>query len=124
MSTQSSTGVNTQTDTAVWDVIQKDLIELLGLSHLSEAEQNAYRKTAEETITNNVFTRLTNELDEMGLLPEFEKVAADETATISFLAEQGISLDDTFLEETYLYKAKMKTVADVLSAGIDVTPKN
>jgi len=77
-------------DSVISDVIEKDIIELLGLENLPKEKQDEYREKATQTIYDRAFTRITDELDEKGVIAEFEKVAEDETAMKTFLTEHGI----------------------------------
>lgn len=103
------------------DIVNGDIIALLGLEKLPEDKQEEYRDRAAETIYNRAFNRLTDTLDEMGKMAEFEAVIDDEEKTRLFLSQNGIDLDQVMLEETMLYKSQMKNVADVLNAGINIS---
>jgi len=114
----------TMEDSGANDVIEKDIIELLGLTNLPKEKQDEYRQKASETIYDRAFTRITKLLEEKGKLPEFEKVAQDEVKMKEFLFQNGIELEKLMTEETLIYKAQMKTVAEVLDTGISVATKS
>lgn len=111
-------------DSVISDVIDKDIIELLGLTNLPKEKQDEYREKATETIYDRAFTRITNELEEKGLIAEFEKVAEDEATMQAFLIQHGIDQEKYLIEETLVYKAQMKSAADILDAGVAVATKS
>ena len=111
-------------DSAVNDILEKDIIVLLGLEKLPKEKQDEYRQKAIETILDRVFVRITNTLDEMGKLADYEKVVNDEERAMIFLADNGLDLEQILIEETMYYKTQMKTVVDLLDAGINVKVKS
>lgn len=110
-------------DTILSDIISKDIIELLDLGDLPAEKQEEYRKLAIETVTNRVFARLTDILEEKKLLEDFEKVESTDQAIGDFLSKNEIDFNDIVSEETVIYKAQMKTINDAISVGISVKPQ-
>lgn len=103
------------------DIIDKDIIELLDLTSLPEEQKNDFRQKAVDTVNNRIFVRLTNLLDEKGIITQFEDINQNgEEETKKFLEENGISLNQIAVEESAIYKAEMKVVADMVDAGFDV----
>ena len=113
----------TSDDAIISDILNKDIIALLGLENLPVEQQEEYRQKALQTVNDRAFVRITDILDGKGLLEAFEAEDRDEVGTTAWLAEHGIDLEQMMVEEALLYKAQMKTMADVIDAGIDITPK-
>lgn len=111
-------------DTIIRDILEKDIVELLGLESLPKEKQEEYRKKASETIYNRAFTRIVDLLEEKGLLSEFEAITDNDSATEEFLKQNGIDLKGLIIDESLAYKTQMKIAADLLDFGIDVTPKS
>jgi|GEM_PF-1029333 len=110
-------------NSVIGDVIKNDIIDVLGLSDLPKEKQEEYRKLAIETVNNRTFSRITDMLLEKGAIEEFEKKDRDEKEIKEFLLKHGINLEELLAEEALIYKAQMKTVADLLDAGIDMQVK-
>jgi hypothetical protein len=111
-------GGQMSSDTIVSDIISKDIIDLLDLGNLPQEKQEEYRKLATQTVCNRAFSRLTDLLEEKGLLDEYQKVPEDDRSVREFLTKNEIDLDNLVAEEAVTYKAQMKTLNDVLNVGI------
>jgi len=105
------------------DLLEKDIIELLGLEHLEENQKKDLRAKIMKTVENRVILRLNEELKEKNLLEEFEKIT-DEAEIRKFLANHDINTDQMFLEEALLLKTQLKTSADYIDLGFQVKPAN
>ena len=100
-------------------VINSDIIELLGLTHLPEDQKEKLRTEIGETIENRVFNRLEEEMEKKGLVDAYSKaLEAGGTSFDEFLDENKVNLQQMFLEEALIYKVQMKSAADLFSAGV------
>lgn len=105
------------------DVINKDIIDLLGLTNVTPEKQEEYRKKATETIFNDAMSVVADLLVEQNLMDEFEKVGPSEEEKREFLLTHDIDFDQVLFNSAIAYKAKMKTVADMLDAGVTLVDK-
>lgn len=102
-------------------ILNTDIIDLLGLDKLPDAEKEKARQQISETIENRVFNRLEEEMEKSGKFELYTKAleAGGETFD-NFLAEHKVDINQMFLEEALGYKVQLKSAADLLDAGIKV----
>lgn len=113
---------NAKSETIISDIVSKDIIDLLDLGNLPSEKQEEYRKLAVETVNDRSFSRLTDILEEKGLLDEFQNVEETEGVIREFLTKNDIDLDNLIAEEAVLYKAQMKSINDAIMAGLPIKP--
>lgn len=99
------------------ELLKKDIIEILGLSHLPEERKNSLREKILSTVQNRVMLRIGEMLEKKGKTSDFAKVDSDETVE-RFFAENGIDTDKIFFEEAIAYKAQLATTAEFVSKGV------
>lgn len=110
--------MSAKTDTVISDILSKDIIDLLGLQNLPKDKQDEYRKLAEKTVNDRAFVRLTNLLEEKGLIDEFENNSSNDASMQEFLSKNDIDLNQLIAEEAVVYKAEMSAINDVLATGL------
>lgn len=113
---------NAKSETIVSDIVSKDIIDLLDLGNLPAEKQEEYRKLAVETVNDRSFSRLTDILEEKGLLEEFQNIEENEETIRGFLTRNDIDLDNLIAEEAVIYKAQMKSINDAIVAGLPIKP--
>ena len=93
---------------SVQNVLTKDLMELMGLSKLSEKEQAELYQKAMETVQNRLLIRIATILGEKNK-DEFFKLIdkGDEKAVDDYLKSKNIDYQTLFTEEVLLYKLEM-----------------
>ena len=93
---------------SVQDVLIKDLMQLMGLSKLSEKEQAELYQQAMETVQNRLLIRIATILGEKNK-DEFFKLIdkGDEKAVDDYLKSKKIDYQTLFTEEVLLYKLEM-----------------
>lgn len=98
-------------------LVTRDIIDIVGLSHLDEKRKQELRGKILETVQNRVFNRIVKELKEKNKVEEYEKLEED-VAVENFFKNNGIDEEKIFLEEALYYKAQLATAAKVADAGI------
>lgn len=97
--------------------ISTDVVELMGLSDLSEEDKKNMREKIIRTIENRALVRIAAMLKEKGKTAELEGIE-DEEAILKFFADNDIPYEDIFTEEAIAYKAELKSAADMASVGL------
>lgn len=100
------------------EIEEKDLLELIGLSHLSAEEKESTYQTMVETIQHRVVARISDALDD-AKFAEWEKLvdAGKSEKSQQFLMSSGIDLDQIYAQETLLYKIEMVQLTEVINRG-------
>lgn len=94
------------------DVINKDILELMGVADLSDkAKKPLYQKML-STIQNRVIARISDKLNDSEI-SELRKLldTGDQKALNDFFAKKGIDLPKLMLEEALIYKTELATLA-------------
>lgn len=108
----------TITEDEIRALVNKDLLEIMGLDKISEEKKVELREKMAATIENRVFRRVTKELTEKGKFDEFEKIAQDDKDPSEFLKKNGINTERIYIEEAILYKSQMKVAANFVDIGL------
>ena len=98
------------TDEEIDDILHKDIIDLLGITELSEKEKEDFRQTAIKTIENRAYGKVLKLIEEKDKLESYKKVEDVD----KFLEEIGINLDLLFVEAALAYKLEMKSFNKVI----------
>ena len=101
------------TNEEIEDILNKDLVDLLGIEEMPEEEREKFRETAITTIENKGYARILKMLEKMGKVEEYKNA----TDINKFFEENKINLDLIFAEETLLYKLKMRAYSKVINDG-------
>lgn len=93
------------------DIINKDILEILGASNMSDEEKlNLYKKIS-DTIENRVFVRIDDKLTDVDV-EEWKKVldTADTKQIQTFLQSKNIDFMKMLIEEALIYKTEIATL--------------
>jgi hypothetical protein len=95
-------------------VLDADLLELLGAENLSEEDRQKVYETAVQTIENRVLARVVDELTDEDL-EAWEKIPeTDKAALKQFLDERGIDLAKLYVAEAIQYKSEIASLTHQL----------
>lgn len=100
------------------DLINKDILDILGLSKIEEKKKDELREKIVATVENRVLRRITDELEKNNKFDDFEKLIAEDKSVDEFLSENGISPERIFAEEAISYKAKLKASSNLIDIGL------
>ena len=96
------------------EIIKKDLMQLMGLEHLSEEKKAELYKKALETIQNRVLIRIASNLREKDKEAFFKLIDAQDDKKIDdFLQSKNVDYQSIFGEEVLLYKLEMSKKTQV-----------
>ncbi len=103
-------------DGGVQAVIEKSIIEISNLEHLSEEKKAEIFQQAYETVMNRVMLRIADALEE-NEIDELKKLFEDgDGANIEvFLASRQIDIEQIAATETLAYKAEMAELMDAIN---------
>lgn len=99
-------------DQELQDVLDKDLLELLGAKNMpDEQKQELYLKMA-HTVENRVIARIDDKLDDTSR-EEFVKLidAGDKAKVEDFLRSKGMDIAKMMVEEALMYKMEITSLA-------------
>ncbi len=96
--------------------ITSDVIDLMGLSGQPEEKKQELRQKIIQTIENRALARIIGLISDKKKLEELEKLEGEEAVT-KFFADNNIPYEDIFTEEALMYKAQLKTAADMTDVG-------
>lgn len=90
------------------DIIEKDLLELMGAKDMPPEQKADLYKTMVETVENRVFARIDDQLSD----DDAKKIAAlvegkDKAGFFALLEERGINVNKIYMEEALIYKMEM-----------------
>lgn len=90
------------------DIINKDILELMGVSNIPEEKKRELYTKMIETIENRAINQIANMLSEKDT-EEWKKIAEtkDKQKEDQFLKSKNIDLVQIMLNQTLLYKAEM-----------------
>ncbi len=113
--------MNTLNKELINDILDKDIIDLLDLKSLPPDKAEEFRQKALDIVNSRVFVRLTDILEQKKLISQFEVLdSADDQEIENFLSQNGILLKQIVAEEAVMYKAQMKTITEIIDAGLIV----
>lgn len=93
---------------SVQDLVEGDIMDILGLDKLPEKEQEEVRTKMLETINNRVLLRIADLLDEAGM-KQWETLLdeGDDEKIRAFLTEKKIDMLNLIAAEALVYKSEM-----------------
>ncbi len=93
---------------SVDDIINKDVLELMGAQNMPEAQKNELYNQMLRTIQNRVIAKVGEMLDEKDM-DEWDKLAkeSDPAKANQFLESKSIDVEQLMLQESLAYKAQM-----------------
>lgn len=102
---------NLFTDQDIKDILDKDLLELMGAKNMPEDKKaELYQKMA-KTVQDRVVARIDDKLDDAGR-DEFIKLIdeGDKVKTEEYLRSKDIDTAKLLVEEAIIYKTQMMTL--------------
>lgn len=114
---KSDTNTSTQlSDVSYDDILNKDILELLGVKDMEEAKKNELYKKMLDTIQNNAFLRILDSLSQEDSDKFQELIDGDNPESIKdFLKEHDIDLQKIMMEEALIYKSDMVNLQTLAS---------
>lgn len=93
-------------DVSYEDILNKDILELMGAKNMPEEEKkNLYTKIL-ETIQNRVIARVADSLTDEDM-KKWAEIKGDKEKATQFLADKGIDLGKLYLQEALIYKTEL-----------------
>ena len=94
------------------DIINKDILELMGASGLAEDKKKELYEKMLETIKNRATARILDQLDEKDA-EEFKRLAdsSDDQKINQFLQSKNIDVPQIMLTEAIIYKTELTDLA-------------
>ena len=101
-------GINYTAD----DIVNKGIVELMGLMDLPEEKKDKIRQAAQDTIQGRALARVFDNLDE-NEQQKFKQLLeqSDDTKIEEYLKTKNIDMGKITIEETLLYKLQMVNTA-------------
>lgn len=96
------------------DLLDKDIMELLGFNRKSKEEQDVLREKIITTVENRFWERVYQILKGKNLVDKFKEAGDDEEKQRAVFKEADIDPDGMFMEEALLIKVQLKTASDFL----------
>ena len=107
-SDDSQAPTDDESELTVDDILNKDLLDLMGVKGLKDEDKKALYETMLKTIQARVAERLSDSLSD----EDFDKWKdLDQEAKQKFLEQKDIDAAQMFLEETVFYKTEMAEIA-------------
>jgi len=93
------------------DIINKDILEILGAKNLTDDEKLKLYEKISDTIENRVFVRIDDKLTDSDV-EEWKQVlnTGDNKKIQEFLQSKGIDFMKMLLEEALIYKTEVATL--------------
>jgi hypothetical protein len=94
------------------DIINKDILDLMGARDMPEEKKKELYTKMLETIQNRVIARVADAIGD-GEMPEWERLAkeGDKTKMEEFLKSKDIDIAKLYLQEALIYKTEMVNLA-------------
>lgn len=109
------------------DVINKDILELMGISDLPEEEKIELYNKILATVQNRVIARVADAMDEATTQEWLEvKKTGDKAKMDQFMISKDIDINKLMLQESLIYKTELAQLATPLRqarAKLDTKPK-
>lgn len=99
------------------DLFNKDILELMGLTNLSEEETEKVKMDMLETIQMRVIARIETQITDEDV-PTWKAVleSGDQEKIKAFLDKKGININELMAQEALVYKLEIaKNAQDILS---------
>lgn len=107
-------------DLSYEDILNKDILELMGAKDMPEDKQNQLYTKMLQTIQNRVILRIADELEEEVVAEWQQLVASNNKFQIDeFLHNHQIDMDKLMIEETITYKAEMIELSSPLTSALN-----
>lgn len=115
--TAASTNSNFINGVKFDDLFNKDIIELMGLTNLTDAEKEKLKMDMLETIQMRVMARIETQITDEDV-PTWKAVveSGDQEKINEYLVNKGINIEELMAQEALVYKLEMaKGAKDILS---------
>lgn len=95
------------------DVLNKDILELMGASELPQEEKKRLYEKMLATIQNRVIARISDQLNDQGI-EELKNIldSKDQNKFNDFFKSKKIDLPKLLLEEAMIYKTEIAQLAN------------
>lgn len=102
---------------SVNEIMDKDILELLGVQGMSEEQKDQFYKDMLETVHRRVLSRIDKLITDEDAA-EWKTIveAKDAEGYKKFLKDHDINLDELYTEETLLYKFEMVSMVKAMQA--------
>ena len=98
-------------------LIARDIVDIMGLSHLEEKKKQELRGKILQTVQSRAFNRIVSELKKKNKVEDYEKLEEDK-AVENFFKENGIDEERIFIEEALFYKTQLAAAAKIADVGL------
>lgn len=93
------------------DVLDKDLLELLGMQKISDEKKIEFYEEMTKTIQNRVIVRIDNRLNDAERQEWLELIDKnDQPQMAAYLQSKDIDVDKFMVEEAVIYKAQLMSL--------------
>lgn len=94
------------------DILDKDILELMGAENLPEEKKQQLYATMLDTIQNRVIARVADQLPEQDLA-KWQQLAetGDDREIDQFLKDRGLDVAQLMLQEALIYKTELVELA-------------
>lgn len=108
-----SNGQNKKAEDQAYDILTKDILELLGAEKMTAAEKATIYNKMLQTIQNRILVRIVDALTEEQYA-EFKKILEEnnEEKFAEFYQKTGLDLAQLYAEEALLYKIEIVNLVD------------
>ncbi len=97
------------------DISSKDILELMGATHMNDDERIEMYKTMLETIENRVFDRIDEQLSDAQAMQWKEVLEKGDQKNIQeFLKQCNINIEELYAKEALIYKVQMVQLGRVV----------
>lgn len=105
-------------DVTYEDILNKDILELMGAKDLPEEKRQELYQKMLDTIQNRVIARIADQLPDADM-DQFKQIAdtGDQQKMSDFLKEKDIDLAKLMLQEALIYKTEMVNLAKPLKGN-------
>ncbi len=95
-------------DQELRDLLEKDILELIGAQNLPQEKKEELYKTMADTVQNRTIARLHDQLSEEDS-KEFDRLIdeGDNQKVTQFLESKGIDITSLLVEEATIFKTEM-----------------
>lgn len=111
-------------DLSYEEIVDKDIIELLGAQDFSDEEKGLLYEKMLETIRTRMMIRFDNTLteEEKEKFKEIANINSGESIN-QFMEEKGFDVDKVMTEEAIKYKIELVASMKMINSGAQVTSK-
>lgn len=107
-SSQSSNPIKTSRQYSPDEIIDIDILELMGVKDMAQDQKDAIYKKMAETIERRVVAKIEDKLSDEDMVKVEAAIGNnDQNAFMQVFIDKGISIEKIYAEETLLYKFEM-----------------